>query len=448
MRGIKVFVTWLMVLSCGSVLFGCAVIKPETSRPQLIGETVYEQFAFFSDTLGARTHYREAEWPEREEFSLEFNAGASLDESLHPLIKQTASLRDGHTSLPYSIVGEYPGIRLRYFAGEGIAVEEVSSCCSLQPGDRILAVCKADSPDAAVPEENWEELFREAKQLIPASSEEAGRQYAANSIIAVAVMDGEYSHIGFRIERQGEVLTEFVEKRSHDHAFEQPDEVYRKEITDGPNLISYICIPTMRYLDDIDRIDRKINASLDSDGIILDLRGNTGGSSAVSEYLISRFALTEEFSFLIVSGSTGEVDRTIGPPPPRGKQYAGPTAVLVDHHVFSAAHHFASLCRYVNDRGFRDTPFLLIGGKTGGGSGVAERFVFGEIVMYITTSIMMNPQFEHYERGIYPDVDVLAELCIEDLRSSPVLHPVPSEQFHSAWRNDPVIQAALEHLEE
>jgi len=437
---------------CALVLISCGHMSAEKTDARLevtaeAEELICSRFAFFSDTWAADAHAYETHWPRRSEFALEADPEARRDEWLRQLRREIASLQDGHTAVFPDVLGSYPGIRLRWIAGYGVYVEAFHGGDELKPGDRVMAVTPADSTDDPVPRENWRRLFDQARRYVTASSREAEKQFAADFLIAAAVMDSDHAYIGFRIIREGGELTRFIEPRSRQEDFPAVQQPYGRMLDWGSRTAAYIAVPTMAYLDDINRIDELINAFLDADALIIDLRGNSGGNSAVSEFLIARFALQQEFSFRIVCGVTGAHQRTVGPPAPRGQQFDGPAAVLTDHEVFSAAHHFAALCRCVKQSGAREQPLVLVGGKTGGGSGISEAAALTEdLTLRYAASVFVDPAGMHTERGIVPDIDVLSNITPDALRDHPVLRMLPADAFDRRWRDDPFIAAALEFL--
>lgn len=339
----------------------------------------------------------------------------SSDESfIEYLTREVASLKDGHTSVrardPITgdyvyLYGAYPGIRIRTI-DEKFYIERISphyTNAGLDTGDRITGI-NLQRNDLTVYDTPLDpkDLADAASQFIPASSDGARSQFAANSLIAQAVRGVEYDQIVFSIDGNGDIT---VDKPTAEDRFPQRSSPFSRELTEQ---IFYIAIPTMGYLDDIDTLDAMIDEGMGYDGLILDLRGNGGGSSAVGDYLISRFNLNREFHFTIRDGISGEITHSIGPVKPRGTQYSGEVALLVDHYVFSAANHLVALCAYANKINAREKPFRIIGTHTGGGCGIPNMFDITETIsLRLSTRIITDPDGKHTERGITPEEEVL-----------------------------------------
>ncbi len=446
MRTIIMLCITLLLAGCAGPMFpGLDTAEQRIQVVDAVEHAVLNDFPFFEDRFGDIS---------RDEF---LQAAEELREAaegfLPKLIQLSALLQDGHTGIRVYPFGVYPGIHLRYFTdGDdfGVFIEELSQRRIeegyLQVGDIILAVkdlgAEADDPQW----QNSHDLLSLTRSYISASSEAARNQFAAGHLIHAALRDRSDEDAGaeimFRIQRNGNVIERTVSPGVREDYLLRPSVPYRRELTYAGRMFSYILIPTMGYLDDIDRIDRLINESLGSDGIILDLRGNGGGHSAVGDYLTARFALTKEFRFSIVNGVTKKNVRNIGPVKSRGEQYAGPVVLLTDHHVFSAANHFVSLCAYANEIDAREHSFRIIGGRTGGGSGIPEVIrLTPKISLRLSRDVIVNPEGKTYERGIEPDINVLDGLGPGDYGP---LRPMLKDQF--AGVDDMVIHKALQVL--
>lgn len=329
------------------------------------------------------------------------------------LTQEVASLKDGHTSVRLKdpetgsfvyLYGAYPGIRIRTI-DEQFYIERISphySDAGLDTGDRITGInLRYNSEQVYDTSLDPKVLADAASQYIPASSDGARSQFAANSLIAQAVRGVEYDQIVFSVDAKGDII---VDKPTINDRFPRGSSPFSRALTDD---IFYIAIPTMGYLDDIDTLDAMIDEGMGYGGMILDLRGNGGGSSAVGDYLIARFDLNREFHFTILEGISGEIGHSIGPVKPRGKQYSAEVILLVDHYVFSAANHFVALCAYANKIEARENPFRIIGTPTGGGCGIPELFDITETIsLRLSTRIITDPDGNHTERGIPPDIEV------------------------------------------
>ncbi len=474
--------------SCSNPLFTARDgLDPET-REGIVNEIesrVLESFPFFAGSYAAGRLVPESgdeAWPTEQSFRAaiaglrdsslgsETSDRAFLDE----VITVLAGLGDGHTSagpIPY---GQYPGIRLRYFAGdtEGIFVEELISRRGTEPdgirvGDRIIAIADlgrlgddptGDEPATVeelldAPDAQWDVLFGIARRFVFASNEDARSQLSAAAVFSVALRgrNDPAADVAVRVERAGAMIDLSISAGRADDALPVVYAPYSESITHLGNRYRYIAVPSMRYMDDIDRIDRLVNSAITrgDDAIVFDLRGNGGGQSAIGDYLIARLALSDRARFRIVDAE-GTTVRTIGPQNPRGTQFVGAVALLVDHHVFSAANHFVSLVADANERGlFGSRPVVVVGGRTGGGSGVPTGVrLTRDFAVRVSRQLTVDPDGRHYERGVSPTPggDVLGGLSPDDLGANRYLAAPTQAQFGERLPGDLILQRALAML--
>jgi carboxyl-terminal processing protease len=117
--------------------------------------------------------------------------------------------------------------------------------------------------------------------------------------------------------------------------------------------------------------DAALDDLIDTPGLILDLRGNGGGSTFISDPIAGRF-LDQPFVYgrdyfrarLPQRGWRGTFDYRVKP---RGATYGGPLVLLIDKRVFSTGENFVVA---LVDSGRATT----IGRQTGGGSGNPVEF--------------------------------------------------------------------------
>lgn len=463
-------ISMVLTLGCTSLLFAASPRSQDYAEiANEVQQRIIRDFPFFQDRYGAESQHGEGHiWPDMNDFIAAMDELINLPSGqfLDSLRAVVASLGDGHTSIsPAASYGSYPGIRLRYcdIPGypPGIYVEALTQRRQdegpggLMLGDRIIAVTDAHgkqevevSESLDDPELQWDQLFSFLQTVISASADHARKQYAADALFSAALRGRPYpGEIGIRVERSGNLLDLIISGGKAEDAFPHIQEPYAKIIRHGGAVYFYIAIPTMAYFDDIDRVDRYINEAIavQADGIMIDMRGNGGGNSGIGDYLIARFGLIESFRFSIVNGIDGSLVRTIGPVQARGEQYVGPVALLTDHEVYSAANHLASLCSYAAANDLRSNGFILIGDRTGGGSGRPDSIrLTPELALRISQDVLVDPDGRHYERGIEPAVKVA--ITPNDMAEGKHVRMPTKELFDAHWENDLVILEALKAL--
>lgn len=195
--------------------------------------------------------------------------------------------------------------------------------------------------------------------------------------------------------------------------------------------IGYVHIRTFagneKWAYDIDRVIEELH---DTDGIIVDIRHNGGGSTRNANLIASRFADRQRiYSYIQYRNGPHHSDFTelkalrIGPSGPR--QYTNPVAVLTNRSTFSAAEDFTlSMKKFPN--------VIHIGDTTGGGLGNP---IFRELPngwrYRLPVWRQFPPSMEMLEGiGIAPDIpvsitssdaarmlDSIVEKALEELRS-------------------------------
>ncbi len=133
-----------------------------------------------------------------------------------------------------------------------------------------------------------------------------------------------------------------------------------------------------------------------SRGVILDLRGNSGGIGGIAVSMAGWF-VAEKGKSLATIASRDRVDRI--PVVPRAKMYGGPLAVLVDGLTASAAEFLAG--------GLQDIGRArLFGARTAGFSGRGELLELpnGDLFMHVTARHLRADGTDVEGKGIAPDV--------------------------------------------
>lgn len=138
-------------------------------------------------------------------------------------------------------------------------------------------------------------------------------------------------------------------------------------------------------------------------GLIIDVRGNTGGSSQNVTKIFSRFISTTAIvKYEMSKNGPGHNDfssaraYSVGP---AKQQYTNPVAVLTNRACFSACNDFVL---YMSEM----PNVTIIGDQTGGGGSIPQRYILanGWSIQYSST-ITLSPAREPVENGIQPDIN-------------------------------------------
>lgn len=165
----------------------------------------------------------------------------------------------------------------------------------------------------------------------------------------------------------------------------------------------------------------------DCRGIIIDIRGNGGGSIALIPRLASFFMQEEQLTgYVRYKDGPGHTDFTPFYPQqvePADKVFQQPVVVLTNRSVYSAANAFASYMASLPHA-------ILIGDRTGGGGGAPYS---GELMngwrFRFSTTQMVNVNKEQIENGV--PVDIRQDL-------------LPADQARGI---DSIIERALQYFE-
>ncbi len=338
-----------------------------------------------------------------------------------------AELNDGHTGLlsPSARSGRH------YFAtcraiGDAIVVDEVGRIAGdagLTRGDVVLAV-------DGRPVEEW--LGSLPSILRAGSTPQQRRAKAAFSALSTS----------------GEVLSATVAGPAGERAValawpvESSATPERSPAGDVPPITSerlasgagLIRIPDFEDGDGRDRVaefDTALDGLMDAPGIILDLRGNGGGSTFVSDPIAGRF-LERPFTYgrdefrarLPWRGWRAHFDYRVTP---RRPIYAGPLLLLIDEYNFSTAENFIVA---LVDSGRATT----VGRPTAGGSGnpITFRLTGGALVRFSTGDFRRNDGTPIEGRGIAPDVYV--NWTVDDFRAGRDPDLAAAESFMASSR--------------
>ena len=143
----------------------------------------------------------------------------------------------------------------------------------------------------------------------------------------------------------------------------------------------------------------------DCDGIIFDVRNNTGGLLAYSERIASRF-MQEKQIVGYITHKTGKGHNDLSEPyaielePSNRIKWHRPVAVLTNRSCFSTTNDFVSKMRLFSN-------VTIIGDKTGGGCGLPfnSELPNGWGVRF-SSSPLLNADKEIIEYGIDPDIKI------------------------------------------
>lgn len=141
------------------------------------------------------------------------------------------------------------------------------------------------------------------------------------------------------------------------------------------------------------------------DGLIIDIRNNSGGNLSTARKLASHFTnKTTTVGYIYHKTGPGRndfskpVEETIEPA--EGIRWQKPVAVLTNRSTYSAANDFAKCMKEMPN-------VTLIGDTTGGGSGMpmSSEIPAGWSVRF-SAVVMLDKDREHTEFGIAPDIRV------------------------------------------
>ena len=161
-------------------------------------------------------------------------------------------------------------------------------------------------------------------------------------------------------------------------------------------------------------LDEVLNELSICDGLILDIRNNGGGLLTLSDRIASRFT-NEKVLTGYLSYKTGPGHNDFSKPEPLyvdpatdRVRWQKPVTVLTNRRAFSSANDFANKMKQMPQA-------ILIGDKTGGGSGLpfSSELPNGWSVRF-SASPMYDPDMNHTEFGIEPDIHV--NMTSEDMQ--------------------------------
>jgi carboxyl-terminal processing protease len=275
---------------------------------------------------------------------------ARTDEEFYGLLLELiASLKDTHTriiSYPGQPERQSPPVQLDQIDGKS-AVIRADESTDLKPGDVVLAV---DEKPVA------ECLLLQMKCVC--SSTDRGRVRGACGQL-LAGPPG--TKVILRIER-ADRSTQKISLLRQAKAFRNEPAVSSKRLTD---LLGYIRISRWGGPNLVAQFDQALEEFKDTKGLVVDVRGNGGGSDELADQVNGRFLeklVASSIDFWREAG-TDRFHKTIGRVQPRGPwTYRGRVAVLIDEGCASACEHFVSGMEAMGR-------VLLVGTPTNGAGG-------------------------------------------------------------------------------
>jgi carboxyl-terminal processing protease len=324
--------------------------------------------------------------------------------------RMLAEMQDGHTGLlsPSVMSGRYTFATCIDFDGTLVVDQAsvVAVAAGLQRGDVVLAV--GDLPIAAA-------LKALPPMLVAGSSEGQRRSKAARVVlgttgeslsVVVRGIDGERK---LHFDRPGSPLT----------GTPAPIPNLGPRITGRllPSGIGVITIPDFEGGNGYDLVaefDAVLHTMMDAPAIIVDVRGNGGGSTLISDRIAGRF-LSSTFTYgreyytkrLVLRFWSAWYDYRVKP---RGMTYQGKVVILTDVRCVSTTENFIVA---LVDSGRAHT----VGQRTGGSSGNPMRFMLtgGAFVRFSAGAFHRLDGTPLEGQGIAADIEVA--WTVDDIRS-------------------------------
>ena len=161
-------------------------------------------------------------------------------------------------------------------------------------------------------------------------------------------------------------------------------------------------------------LDEILNELSICDGLIFDVRNNSGGLLTMSDRIASRFTnekiLTGYFSYKTGSGHNdfSSPEPIYIEPATDRVRWQKPVAILTNRRSYSSTNDFVGKMKQMPQA-------IIIGDKTGGGSGLpfSSELPNGWSVRF-SASPMYDPDMQHQEFGITPDIKV--DMTSEDMQ--------------------------------
>lgn len=205
-----------------------------------------------------------------------------------------------------------------------------------------------------------------------------------------------------------------------------------------PGNIRYLRVNAFHWVNDLTgaAYDDAARFLREGDAVIIDLRGNGGGSHAAVRYLVSHFLAPDRLEMTFLEGSNVEIQSRTLEHLPAGRMIGKPLYVLVDGGSASAAEAFAYDVQQFEIG-------EIVGTKTVGGANNNEFLPIAPVfVLSISFGRPVHPVSEtNWEgTGVVPDVEVASSraldtahsLALERLLAGPDLPPEAAAEYRWA----------------
>lgn len=319
-------------------------------------------------------------------------------------------LNDGHTSINYSADVTYAPISQKRFGDKvfvtGVYSDEYSGK-GVKKGTEIIAI-------NGMPVIEYGNEF--VVPYIPSSTAQWSKSYPFSSINLTKGMRGEPITITF--QNKGGKPFEIIDQRQSPWGIVNPDmEISYDSLPGNIGLLRIPSFQTNNFNMEkfADLFDKKIASN---NGLIIDLRDNTGGNSQIGDIVMMLFAIDsipqgawDTPRYDAAYASWGKKWHTVSEPSDtivpyyqlsnEVSKYDKPIVLLVNSCTFSAAENFAALFRNAN-RG------LIIGTPTGGSTGnpIMINLGWGYYGRICTRHERLADGTEFIGVGIQPDIFV------------------------------------------
>jgi carboxyl-terminal processing protease len=265
------------------------------------------------------------------------------------LLELMASLKDTHTriiSYPGQPERQSPPVQLDEIEGK-VAVIRADESTELKPGDVVLTI--DDKPVT-------ECLALQMKRIC--SSTDRGRVRGACGQLLAGPLG---TKVVVTVERANHASQQVTLQRQA-NAFRNEPAVSSKRLTDS---LGYIRISRWGGPNLVAQFDQALEEFKNGKGLVIDVRGNGGGSDELADQVNGRFLekmVISSIDFWREAG-TDHFRKTSGRVQPRGPwAYRGRVAVLIDEGCASACEHFVSGMEAMGR-------VLLVGTPTNGAGG-------------------------------------------------------------------------------
>ncbi|MDO6430394.1 S41 family peptidase [Flavitalea sp. BT771] len=176
-----------------------------------------------------------------------------------------------------------------------------------------------------------------------------------------------------------------------------------------------------RFANDVtdQQIDKVLTDMAQTKGLIIDVRDNTGGSTANADRMFQRFITARTLvKFELSKKGPGHDDYTAPQPyyiSPAGVHYGQPIVVLTNRACFSACNDFVLYLSGLQN-------VTQIGDQTGGGGGIPGDYLLsnGWKLQY-TATVTLSSAKAPVENGIVPDIPINISPSDESNGKDPIL---------------------------